>query len=149
MTLGLDCQALFFSTGVRRTLLRMKVLIAALLTVAALPLLAGDFCVVVCDASARRPRRMCPSPTFRTSAEIAADFRLIAGGGAPSWPYGAFGNGMFQFCSAAERKQLIETAIAVIPGAVKSRRRDLADFVCMAGSKQQCRTARRQLRDAR
>lgn len=126
----------------------MKVLIAALIMVAALPVLAGDFCVVVCDDSAKRPERICPSPTFRTSAEIAADFQLIAEGGAPSWPYGAFSNGMFQFCSSAERKQLIDRVVAVIPVAIESRRRDLVDFVCMVGSKKQCKTAR-QLRAAR
>lgn len=118
----------------------MRILLTIVVLLAAWPSLAGDFCVVVCDAG--RPKQTCPGPTFRTSDEIAEDFRLIAKGGAPSWPYGAFGNGFFQFCSAKERQQLMDVVLAVIPTATRSRRRDLADFVCMVGSKKQCKLAR-------
>ncbi|HET8772191.1 MAG TPA: hypothetical protein VFP80_00305 [Thermoanaerobaculia bacterium] len=120
----------------------MRILLTVVVLLAAWPSLAGDFCVVVCNDAAHRPERTCPSPTFRTSAEIEEDFKLIARGGAPSWPFGALGNGMFQFCSSAERKQLIDTVLAVLPDATADRRRQLADFVCMIGSKKQCEKAR-------
>lgn len=98
------------------------------------PCSAGDFCVVVCDDAAQRSGlRACPSPTFRTSSEIASDFQLIARGGAPAWPFGAFGNGFFTFCSGEERRVLFAAVVEALPVASPTRRPQLISFACRVG----------------
>ncbi|HEV8580283.1 MAG TPA: hypothetical protein VGX68_14545 [Thermoanaerobaculia bacterium] len=98
------------------------------------PCLAGDFCVVVCDDAAQRSGlRACPSPTFRTSAEIVSDFQLIARGDAPAWPFGAFSNGFFAFCSGEERRSLFAAVVEALPMASPTRRPQLVSFACRVG----------------
>jgi hypothetical protein len=113
--------------------MRVPVLVV-LLTLATVPCLAGDYCVVVCDSPTKPPElRICPSPTFRTSREIADDFRGIAAGTAPSWPFGAFANGFFSWCTAAEHRALMGAVVEAIPLAGRMRRRDLVSFACRVG----------------
>jgi hypothetical protein len=112
----------------------MKALPILMLLFAATSCLAGDFCVVVCDDATKQASASgCPAPTFRTSVEIATDFRLIARGGAPTWPFGALSNGFFQFCSRAEHRAAMVAVADAIPVASPTRRRQLTDVACMVG----------------
>jgi hypothetical protein len=111
--------------------MRLAFISFALVTMAS-PVLAGDFCVVVCDR-AEQGRRSCPAPTVRSSAQMRDDLRRFANGESVDWPTAALSNGFVSFCSPAEHRAVMASVVENIAVAPVDRRRQLVDFACMVG----------------